>query len=356
MNCRTFSWSDKRLKMSLSSCLMLLSLGCGSTHSTSNSSLGLAGSNTTPKAITGPVLGYLWDPVARGLRTIYGIPGAANEGAAFFNDGTFSGAIACSQKSFALLTAKTGEVFVANLPNGEPIRVAAKLSAKQQVLLSPSCSSALIYAPDSTNALLISGLPASSQTKSLSLSAGSILATAVADSGSVLIATVRTDGSANIQAVPSGSTSAVQVGLLSQFGGMAFLPLQDEALLGDAGKNVILLTSPITGNATLMQVAASADGISQPVAVAASADGKTALVANSSGAATVRIDLSRQTPSVKVACQCSPSELVPLSGNLVFRLNEPGPGTVWAFDGDSATSRIVFLPTERVTSVAGAAQ
>jgi DNA-binding beta-propeller fold protein YncE len=137
---------------------------------------------------------------------------------------------------------------------------------------------------------------------------------------------------------------------------MAFLPLQDEALLGDAGKNVILLTSPITGNATLTQVAASTDGISQPIAVAASADGKTALVANSSGTATVRIDLSRQTPSVKVACQCSPSELVPLSGNLVFRLNEPGSGAVWAFDGDSAKSRIVFLPAERLTSAAGATQ
>jgi hypothetical protein len=298
----------------------------------------------------------LWDPVAGGLRTIFGIPGAAHEGAAIFNDGTFTGAIACSQKSYALLTAKTGEVFVTDLPSGEPLEVATKLSSKQQILLSPSCSFALIYGPDTMNAYLISGLPAAPQTKAISLSTGPILGAAVSDSGSVLIATARTDGSANIQAIPLGSNSAVQVGLLSRFGGMAFLPLLDEALLGDAGKNVILVTSQITGNMSLAQVATSADGVSQPIALAASVDGHTVVVANSSGTAIVRVDLSKQTSSTQFACQCSPSELVPLSGNMIFRLNEPGSGTVWAFDGDSAKSRIIFLPTERLTNAAGATQ
>ena len=285
------------------------------------------------------------------------IPGAAHEDAATFNDGTFSGAIACAQKSYALLTAKTSSVSLASLPSGEPTQIAAKLSGKQQIQLSPSCSSALIYASDTASGILILGLPANPLTKTIPLSTqGSIVGAAVADSGSVLVATARADGSAVIQAIVSGSNSATPLTVLSRYGGMSFLPQADQALLADAAKNAVMLTSQITGNLSLTQIAGSADGVSQPIAVASSTDGHTAVVANSSGTAIVRIDLSRQTSPVKVACQCSPSELVPLSGNLAFRLNEPGSGTVWAFDGDSPTSRILFLPTDQLTNTSGVAQ
>jgi hypothetical protein len=356
MSFRTFSSCLTILESGMGIALLLSSIGCSVTGSMLNPSSSPPGTSATPKVTSGPVLGYMWDPIAAGLRPISGIPGAAHEGGPIYNDGTFSGATVCSQKSYALLTSKTGSVSFTNLPSGEPIQVAAKLSARQQILLSPSCSSALIYAPDSANGYLIRGLPSTPQTKSISLSTqGSIRGAAVADSGSVLIATALADGSASVQAITSGSASAVQVALLSQYGGMVFLPQTDEALLADAAKNVVM-ASQITGNISLARVAGPADGISQPVAVASSTDGHTAVIANSSGSAIVRVDLSRQTSPVKIACQCFPSELVPLAGNLVFRLNEPGSGTVWTFDGDSPASRIVFLPTEQLTKTSGGAQ
>jgi hypothetical protein len=341
----------------LSASFLFSLIGCGVTAPTLSSTSSPSGTAKVATVASGPTLGYLWDPAAGGLRVVYGLPGAAHEGAATYDSGTFSGATVCSPKSFALLLAKTGSVSLTSLPVGEPAQVAAKLSATQQVLLSPSCSSALIYAPDAANGFLIQGLPSKPQTTQILLSAsGSILGAAVADSGSVLVATVGADGSAIIQAIASGSKSANSVGVLSKYGGMVFLPQSDKALLADAAKNVVILASQITGNISLAPIAGSVDGVSQPVAVASSADGLTAVVANSSGPAILRIDLSQQTSPVKIACNCSPSELVPLSGNLVFRLNEPGTGTVWAFDGDSSTSRTVFLPTEQLTKTSGVAQ
>jgi hypothetical protein len=354
MSCRIIRPAIRLLQATLSAYLLLSATGCSVTGPISTPASSLPVTSATTKVASGPVLGYLWDAVAGGLRPISGLPGAAREGAALYNDGTFSAATACSQKSYALLTAKTGTVSFTTLPSGEPAQIAAKLSAKQQIVLSPSCSSALLYAPDTSTATLILSLPSAPQAKSIALPAqGTLLGAAVADSGSILIASAQADGSAVIQSIVSGTTSPASIGVLSRYGGMSFLPQTDQALFADAARNTLLLASQITGNIALAQIAGPADGISQPVAVASSADGRTAVVA---GSAIVRIDLSGQTASLKIACQCSPSELAPLSGNLIFRLNEPGSGTVWTFDGDSPASRIVFLPTEQLTSTVGAAQ
>jgi hypothetical protein len=48
--------------------------------------------------------------------------------------------------------------------------------------------------------------------------------------------------------------------------------------------------------------------------------------------------------------------LLPMSGNLVFRLNELGSGPLWVFDGDMASSRVMFVPQVQRTNPAGAAQ
>jgi hypothetical protein len=90
------------------------------------------------------------------------------------------------------------------------------------------------------------------------------------------------------------------------------------------------------------------------VALAVSADGHAAAVANQAGTI-VRIDLSGQTSPERTTCACSPTELQPLAGNLVFRLNEAGTGTVWAYDGDAPRPRVVFIPTDQPATRASAA-
>jgi len=173
---------------------------------------------------------------------------------------------------------------------------------------------------------------------------------AVSDAGSILASALRPDGSVAVQLLTNGGTSFETVTTLSKFGGMAFLPGKEAVLMADAGTNSVLEASQMSGNMSLAQIAGPGDGVSQPLAVGISADGHSAAIANTKNSTIIRIDLSGQSSATRTTCGCSPTELIPLAGNLAFRLNDAGSGTVWAFDGDAPTPRVVFIPSDEVAN------
>ena len=324
-----------------------------STSTLSGNSPLTAGNN----AASGPLLDAWWDAGHSGLRTVYGVLGAAHQDLPTFSDGSYSGGAVCMQKDLALLTTSSGLLYSAVLPQGEPREVAGNGISKASVVFSPSCSASLIYVPGRTTALLVQGLLSNPTSTSVSLPAGNFLA-AVADSGSVLSAISATNGSASIQLLASGTGSFQPVSVLGKFGGMSFLPGADTALFADASANTVVEASYPGGAINLTQLAAASNGVSQPIAVAVSADGQLAAVVNGTGSSVLRLDLSGKSAPVITICHCSPTELVPLAGNFAFRLTEPGSGTVWAFDGNSTLPRVTFIPTDSIatTKSAGTAQ
>jgi hypothetical protein len=177
-------------------------------------------------------------------------------------------------------------------------------------------------------------------------------AVVLADSGSILIALPAANGTASIQLLAGGAGSLQPVSVLGRFGGMAFLPGVDTAIIADASANSVIEASHLTGSLSLTNLASAADGISQPVAVGISADGHLAAVANAGSSSVIRLDLSGKSAPVRTVCQCSPTELEPLAGNFAFRLNEPGAGTVWALDGNGALPRVIFIPTDHTGQTA----
>jgi hypothetical protein len=147
------------------------------------------------------------------------------------------------------------------------------------------------------------------------------------------------------------------VATLSRLGGMAFVPGADSAVIADAGANTVIEAAHVTGAISVAQIASEKDGTAKPDAVGISADGRWAAVANSKDGSVLRIDLSGQSAVSRTVCSCSPTELQPLAGNFAFRLNEPGTGTVWAFDGGgSVAPRMVFLPAEQPAAATQGAQ
>lgn len=299
-----------------------------------------------------PTLGYLWDPARAGLRPLMGTPGAVFLGSNTYAKGGFTAAIPCVKQGFALLTDAAGAISLIPLPSGPVTEIMGRLSSHQKIVLSPSCSSALVYAPDSSLAVLISGLPAAPSAQSVSL-AKDIAGTAISDSGSILFASPRSGNAIAVQALAAGSKSAQLVSVMTHYGGMAFLPNADTALLADSGQNTVAMVSQASSAASSALVASASDGISRPVAIAGSSDGLTAIVLNAGNSSLLRIDLARTSAPVRIACKGSPTELLPLSGNAIFQLNEPSAGTVYAFDGDSQTQRIVFLPADIAATTSG---
>jgi hypothetical protein len=328
-------------RIAIASGLLLLqvaAIGCGR-------STGTAGSGPASFAaigpVSGPLIGYVWDPIAPGLRPIFGVSGAARLGAALYANRMFSAAAVSVAKQFALLTSATGEIYLTSLPAGEPSLISPKLSSQQQIAISPSGNAAIIFADDLRSITLITGLPASPVLQTVELPAIANQA-AVSDSGLVLIATTLNNGTSNLRSLTaSGATAPVTT--LSQFGAMAFLPKSTSALIADAGQNGVQLASGLGGALNISRIATSADGVAKPVAVASSSDARWAIIANQTGSSIVLVDLSGKTPSSSVQCNCSLAFLMPIAGNDVFRLTELGAGPLSIFDGNASKPRVFLI-------------
>ncbi|MGA7314567.1 MAG: hypothetical protein WBX22_11420 [Silvibacterium sp.] len=349
-------FSSQRLGFCLALASFLSVIGCAVTPGNPpplSSAAGASSAAGTSAVASGPVLGYGWDQTAVGLRPIFGVPGAAQFGSPVFGGATYNGAGVCADKKYAVLTASNGQAFLALLPSGVPQQIADHLSAKEQIVISPSCSAALLYASGASSALVILGLPGTPKVQVLDLSrAGLVTAATVSDSGLVLVAASQTTGGFNVQAVSADGTAS-EVTAVGGLGGMAFLPSTQNALIADAARNTISLASNLPGNTALNIVATTADHVMQPAAIASSADGRWLIVANQNGAAILRLDLTRQTPPAQIACNCMAAKLVPLNGNSTFLLSDVTSGPVWTFDGDAPSPRIVFVPA--INKSAGAA-
>ena len=326
----------------------LVLTSCGSTtNSQTGGNAGIpAGQSTTTN---GPLLDAWWDSQAQGLRLIYGVPGAAVEGPAIDNDGTYAGGVACVRGRIAILMTNTGGLFLGALPQGLPASLSSEKMSKPQVAFSPSCGAALAFSSDGSRGMLLQGLPGSPTSKDLSFST-SITAAAVADDGSLLMASPGAGGTV-VQFMAAGSTTPQPVTTLTKLGGFAFLSGSDSAILADAGANTVIRASQLAANVSLVSVAGPSDGLAHPSAIGTSADGRWAVVANQGSGTLVRIDLSGQSAATRTNCRCAPENLEPLAGNLAFRLNAPGTGIVWAYDGSASTPRVAFLPVAALSSV-----
>jgi hypothetical protein len=322
---------------------------CGSTRMSTSAPAGGVPVTASSNAASGPLLGAWWDASHNGLRTVYGVVGAAHQGLPVYTGGSYRGGAACMQKNLALLTTTSGSVISVALPQGEPQEVSGTGIPKASIVFSPSCTTSLIFAPGGSAGLLVQGLLSNPTTTPVNFPTGNSAA-AVADSGSILIAVSAANGASSIQFLASGMGSFQPVDALGKFGGMAFLPGADTALLADASANTVVEASHLSSTVSLTSLASAADGVSQPTAVAISADGYLAAIANSNGSSVLRLDLSGKSAPIKTICHCSPTELVPLAGNFAFRLNEPGSGTVWAFDGNGSLPRVVFIPTDQAAT------
>jgi hypothetical protein len=338
----------------LSIVVMVALSGCGTGSGAHNA--GSSAASAEVAAASQPLLGYTWDSAHAGFRTMLGVPGAATLSNTLVTEGAFRSAVLCLRKNYALLTNSSGSIYVVSLPDGEPLQVTPQVVSNQRIVVSPSCSTALVYATGSSSAALITGLPSTPELKSLNFGAApSIVGAAAGDLGDLLLASGQPDGSVSVQLLPASGGMSILV-TLQRYGAMAFATGGTTALLADAGANKVLMVSPSATAVNSVVLASSSDGVSLPFAIASSADGRQAVIANRTGTPLLRVALAANSAPVKVACSCQPSELIPLAGNAVFQVSDLSSGTIYALDGTPAIPRTVFIPASKNVSAAGLSQ
>jgi hypothetical protein len=334
-----------RLSASLGSvtCVaILLVSGCG--KSSVNSGSTSSGGSTTPAGTNisnGAQMGLIWNTSDSTLRTLVGVPGATQLGAALFPAGTYSAGAYAGLTQTALLIDPKGNLKIMTLPSLQTVSLAANVSLSSQIVFSPHGGYAAVFDPGSTSLLQLTGIPLSLSVATVT-SASPIQGAAISDAGTLLVAANSATPGVTVTATTANGARST-LATLGGFGGMGFVPGSEDALVADSSANTLARYH----NGTPTALATGVNGLNLPFAVAASQDGNWAVTANRANSTLVRVDLTGATPPTQSSCTCSPTQLSALNGNAVFELATPGAAPGWMIQADSPTSRVLFIPPVR---------
>ena len=297
-------------------------------------------------ATQAPTLGFVFDRVAGGLRSINGFPGGAYLSALFEADGNFSSLVLAPRQDFALgIRVRDSQLYLIN-PAGTPagVPVGDLGWIPEQIALSPSGQNAVL-ADSSGRIQFLTGLPDSpalSNESDFSAPAAP-QSIAISDDGLVLACFGDADTPSRLYSIRSGGAPQ-SVGAGQRITAISFLPGSDSALVADETARQIIMYTLSDSSVTQAVVGTEADGVSDPVAINISGAGRWAIVGNAADQTVLRIDLSGAVSPLTFPCNCHPSEITRLAGDAVFQLGELSDQPLWIFDGDDVNPRVVFVP------------
>ncbi|HWR53913.1 MAG TPA: hypothetical protein VN428_22570 [Bryobacteraceae bacterium] len=269
--------------------------------------------------ITGPVLGYAIGE--SGVRPVYGIPGAAILGPAADLGGTVRLAAAANEAGSVIAALEDGRVVLYRGASAMPL--ANAISTPTRIAFSPRGRAAILYSEQSDAIQLITGLEGTPSAAEPVPLIWPVSAMAVSDSGRALLA-----GDGALWSLLPGR-AAVHVMRAAGVSSIAFFAGSNDAAFADAGMLWVQRSgqfTPVTEFAGAIALQTSGGAL-----FAATADGVS------------RIDLTTGVRA-DVPCGCNITDLEPMRGGAVFRLNRSGKEPLYLYDGESAQPRVVFVP------------
>ena len=314
--------------------------------------------------VSGPVTGYIFDPTARALRPVLGLPGASLFGSPIGFGLEAASAFVAPGLDSAVVVAADGAIHLFSIQSGAVKELSTDglnaLSRPLRVVFSPSGSAAALYAAGSV--VVLKGLPnapAIAASVPLALNAGTGVSSASSEGrrpeGRVLgkaaaapplALAVSDDASALL--VSTGNAirlfgSGTDLGKLmdaSDNPSMAFAAGGHDAAIADAGAGVVLFHDVLGAGAS--QVISPPDAANAaPSALAFSSDGKAILLAESAAQIVTQLDLAAGSRT-RIPCSCSPTLMARMGQ--VFRLTEQAHDPLWLLDTPATGPRVVFVP------------
>jgi hypothetical protein len=305
--------------------------------------------------LSGPSLGFLFDPQAQAIRNIQGIPGSAVAGESLALGFPVANAVFSPAQDYALATGADGSVnlVIFGGPTVTTQVVTALPSAPDHIVVSPAGhAAAFAYG---TSVKVLTGLPGSlDQMADVDMSAlpSAPLAFAVSDDGVVLLVSIPGDPESSS---PGGvfafnrGESAPRFIAGQTASGVSFIGGSHDALIADENANSITDLQDAGGAATIQWVFVD-DRLPAPSVARVSLDGQRILAGSAKNGLIALLNLDSSNP-VFLPCTCSPNQMAPLSG-LVYQITDPSSGLIWIMDL-TQDPRILFVP---VPPVAGDSQ
>ncbi len=305
-------------------------------------SMAAAAQSGPATAVHGPWLGVLADRETGIVRPLRGLPGAATVGEAFPLSASSERAWAAPRAGFAV--AVTGRDHSLVIVTATGTRVVRNIEPFERAEFSPSGSHAVLYRGSGLLDVL-SGLPDAPRRAAevdLALLPGALTALAVSEDGTVLAACAPGDGTALVFAA-ARNRQLHPVFSGRQVDALAFVGASRDALIADAGANVIFRLHDALSGAAAVAIAGTAEGVAGPAAIAAASDGRRAVVANRASGKLLLLDLTGGAPR-QLTSPFRATGIEPLAGNALFRLTAPRTSKIWVLDADAPEPRLFFVP------------
>lgn len=298
--------------------------------------------------VTGPTTGFVFDAGSRSVRPVLGVPGGSTIGAPvdLGKDFSLASAWVSPRVDFAIGVTGEGALHIVRIDGSAAPRAVQEIAgAVQNVVYSPSGSSAVLFTADGTH--VITGLPDTPKVTG-SVNPGGILrrgtptGLGIRASAPVVSVAVSDDGwyvlygSGGSVRVLTVSGENRQLATTAADAVVAFAPNSHDVAVADSDSGVVVFRDLAGAGASKV-----IGGMRSPTGVAFSPDARRVYVASASARSVSGFDIESGASST-LACDCSPVNLVRM-GN-VYRLNDFGREPLWLLDADAKDPRIVFVP------------
>ena len=297
--------------------------------------------------IAGPFLGFATDRGGEAIRPILGIPGAAIIGNRLDLGLGFRKAVISPQQNYALALRSEDDRPVIILLDADPPMmrpVTEELVAADEIAISPTGMSAVLYARSSGLVRLVRGLPEAPETIhefDVTRIAGWPERMAVSDDGTLALLRFAEGSSSELWV--ADSTGSLWQAAFTSSSSMAFFPQSRDAIVTDDETQYVFLMLSVDGLATRVPLVSQIEGVTGYSAVAASRDARRIFVAGRESESIGVVDVETRTYTV-VPCACRPEGLYGLMGTSVFRLNDSDGGLLAVLDASLPEAKIVVVP------------
>jgi hypothetical protein len=285
-------------------------------------------------AFTPPVLGFIFDPATKRIRSIAGVPGAARVADVPAHLAFDKAVIAPgSAHALAASTGSEGLVLLRSL-NGVPFIEAVPGSSPHFDIgaFSPSGKSAALYSRSCNCIQVITGMPAAPVLARF-VETTAATALAITDDGSA-IAVAQPD---RVEVFRDGADSLVVSGveataLAASPGGLFAIAERDRRAVR------------LVRGAEVTEVASERDGLANPVGLAFDGEERLLIAANDGTLHAVALDGSAR---LAIPCGCSIERVERALEKGLFALGGSDPGPFWMLDLSAPEPRVFFVPFDR---------
>lgn len=292
-------------------------------------------------SLSGPVLGYVFDPEAGSPRPVKGILGSATIGDPLDIGVAASQFLMLDPVHAVASTDTTVEFLTLSLDAQQVSRttIPGVAGNSSKIVASRQGTSAAFYFADSQQVQLVSGLQKSPRYSGLFQVDRPVVQMAVNDEGTLVVYAVAEPDGESLYAWTASSGGSRFLSTVTSVSGIA-ITANGDAIVSDRGEDEVFAIWNAGGAAIRRLLADVENGISKPTGVAISGD--RIYVANAGSATAVVLDANGHYLKA-YSCNCTIAGLFPLRDS-VFRLTDRVDQTTFLLDATSADERIVFVP------------